>query len=144
MEWDVLRFADYMSADLVEIEVTKRSSHVSTHDPTQTLKRIRDEHGSLNAPLTETQKKRNLFTGNCITANCYVCKKYEPRGKYNKTAWECSGCGTYLCRSDRTGKLGRERSCLQEHLYSSETCLRCRNDGEAMTSFPKNKRYKES
>jgi len=94
LEWDILKFADSLSANLQEI--IQRRTNLSMGDPTQVLKRITNEVGSFNKPLTKYQRERNLAKGNYVSGPCYMCKKYEPEGKYNRTTWECSKCGTLL------------------------------------------------
>ena len=77
LEWDVLKFADYLSADMKE---NKRKVDQRTEDPYQKLVRMKNEEGDLNEPLTKSQRKRGLSTGNVVTANCFMCKKYEAVG----------------------------------------------------------------
>ena len=140
LEWDVLKFADFLSADLHEI--MHRPTNLTMGDPTQVLKRITDEVGNFNKPLTKYQRERNLAKGNCVSGPCYICKKYEPEGKYNRTTWECSGCGTFLCLIDRKGKRGRVRTCLDEHMYSDDPAIKCNCDGLRKSNFPKAKRFR--
>ena len=123
LEWDVLKFADYSSADLKE---NKRTVDQRTEDPHQKLVRMKNEEGELNEPLTKSQRERGLSTGNVVTANCFMCKKYEPVGKHVKSSSQCAQCGTTICLTNRKGKNGRERSCLDEHVHNDEWLLQCR------------------
>ena len=59
LEWDVLKFADYLSAGLKE---NKSKVHQRTEDLYQKLVRTKNEEGDLNEPLTKSQRERRLIT----------------------------------------------------------------------------------
>ena len=138
LEWDVFKFADYISADL---KVNIRKVDERTEDPYQKLVRMKNKDGEFNVPLTKSQRERGLDKGNVVTANCFMCKKYEAVGKYIKTSWQCAQCCTPICLTDRKGKRGRERSCLDEHVHSDEVLLQCRSSYPKPNKFPPNKRF---
>jgi len=140
LEWDILKFADHLCAGLSEH--LKRPICMTLPDSAQILRRISNQNGDLNAPPSESQRKRGLSIGNCLTAPCYICKKYEANGKYNRTSWECANCGTPICLQDRSGKRGRKRSCLYEHIHSNDDHIKCLNDGLAKNVFPKCKKFR--
>ncbi|KAL7549478.1 hypothetical protein ACHAWF_012745 [Thalassiosira exigua] len=68
------------------------------------------------------------------TSNCFICRKYQP--KHKSTIWVCSKCGMPLCQVGR----GREQTCLEEHLSSSNPYLGCGYIKRECFTFPANLR----
>ena len=84
-DWDILKFADYIAGDLKPVEVRQSSAIILNHK--RCLKRIRGKDGNMCSPLTKSQRDKGMEMGNNVVSNCFMCKKYEPDGKYKKTTW---------------------------------------------------------
>jgi hypothetical protein len=121
------------------LQQTPFSSSTSTKSTESIVKSPFD--ATFGLPVCPLVKIRNkdgntrYDSGYYAKKNCYICC-----GWYDKppnTSFECAVCGMPLCNPKRTGiRIGREQTCLFEHLNSSheETC--CGGDYYLYKKFP--------
>lgn len=131
-------FTQYSSLNIVELADTLSASlrlcERSQSLPSSRLVRITGgKNDSPHKELTASQMRKGKNYGRSVELSCWMCRKYTDRLCF--TQWECSECGTALCRQDRTGEEGRTMSCQKEHFESTIQELRC--DGRKKpTVFP--------
>ena len=121
---------------------SSRISRVGAEVDEEPLIRLRNKDGNCSRDPTVRQIKIGRTTGNTVTSNCFVCRKYlkvNGMTAYHTTSFCCRKCTMPLCKLDRSGQEGRTSSCCDEHLCSDESPVWCNDVFQSKTEFPKEK-----
>jgi hypothetical protein len=136
---DVLQFSDLLCKNIKERPTRQNARLTSSED--EVLERITDRHGNINYDITDKQSKRGRNVGKSVQHNCYVCRKYltkKGETQYNQTTFRCVTCKMPLCKKDRSNnEIGRNLSCLDEHLESNCKTIGCFGANRNFNLFPK-------
>jgi hypothetical protein len=144
---DIVQFADELSLHL-RLREQKKAPTLASHQNTadghdMRLERITNSLGEIRRqPMTTQMNKYRRASGNSITANCYICRKYmktENATNYVQTAFRCIDCKMPVCKADRTNEQ-RPTSCYLEHKTSTDSDIGCMELCNKRRTFPKNKR----
>jgi hypothetical protein len=102
---------------------SSRTSVVGAERDNELLIRFWNKDGNSSRDPTVRQIQNGRTTGNTVTLNCFLCRKYlKENGKtaYNTASFCCRKCNMPLCKLDRSGQEGRTSSCCAEHLCSHQ------------------------
>jgi hypothetical protein len=146
-DMDILEFSDLICKKLV---VRSRRQHKrlaaltgTNLENTSVLERITDKDGRCRFSVTDNQTRRGRNVGKSMHLNCYICQKYlTPMGntEYIQTTFRCSDCKMPLCKKDRSNSvIGREKSCLDEHITSKCKTVGCYGSDRQFMHFPRDK-----
>jgi hypothetical protein len=142
---DIVQFADEITMNL-RLRTPKKATTLQAERNTIQgqdirLERITNENGDIHRQPTDLQRtKLGRATGNSITANCYICRKYmKEAGKTNyvQTAFRCLDCKMPICKADRSNS-SRTMTCYLEHKCSDDTEIGCSDVRCHRKTFPKN------
>jgi hypothetical protein len=122
---------------------SSRTSVVSAERDNEPLIRLRNKAGNFSQDPTVRQIQNGRTTGNTVTSNCFLCRKYlkeKRKTSYNTTSFCCGKFNMPLCKLDRLGQEGQTSSCCdEEHLCSNESPVWCNDLFQSKTEFPKEK-----
>jgi len=101
---------------------------LESNDPAKALRRITAaESNETTAPVTEREVENGRHVGSAIKLSCFICRRYfskEGTRHLQGKAWWCRVFHMPLCKENRTGDDGgRNMTCIQEHLHSTEEPL---------------------
>jgi hypothetical protein len=144
---DVLEFSDMICKSLISWtkRQNKRLATISGSDMENTgiLERICDKLGDTRFKVTDKQSRRGRNVGKSFHLNCFICRKYlteDGEVWYVQTNFRCSQCLMPLCKKDRsTPDIGRNLSCVDEHITSKCKLVGCFASHRQYTTFPKDK-----
>ena len=136
--YGILKFSDMICGGLLERKRTIQSTpralnqHLDLHT---NLVRIRNVDGSTTKRITN-HKTRTGAIGSAVQKSCWICRQYphptkEGQKLYKMTSFECTKCGTPLCKEPREGR--PYTSCFHEHNNSTDNSVRC--DGRKKNKF---------
>ena len=107
------------------------------------LERIAKKDGNACFKVTDNQVKRGRNMDKSLHLNCYVCQKYlelDGETAYKQTTFRCYDCKMPLCKKDSSDPtIGRDKSCVDEHLESQCKVVGCFGDDRQYNIFSKEK-----
>jgi hypothetical protein len=121
---------------------SSRTNVVGAERDNEPLIWLRNKDGNSSRDPTVKQFQNGRTTGNTVTSNCFLCRKYlKENGKTanNTTSFCCRKCSVPLCKLDRSGQEGQTSSCRDEHLFSDESPVWCSDLFQSKTEFWKEK-----
>jgi hypothetical protein len=124
----ITKFTDLMCGNLLLWKYTNRGRKRIDDGGSDTLDRIRDDHGNTTRPLTQKQIQAGKTVGTSISYTCYICRRYlNEKGCATicQTSFWCKNCHMPLCHVDRRQSMKRTETCIEEHLQSSDVDFGC-------------------
>lgn len=125
----VKKFADKLCCNLKK---WKYAGAARNHVKQLELTRIQAPNGSgkTNRDTSAQQRKKGRNVGKAYTLTCFICRRYAKEDgsqRRQDTSFWCKECHMPLCNTCRKGQDGgREMSCVEEHVTSTDDDIRCR------------------